>query len=84
MGRTRLHRFLLIITIASFAASQILLVRKVCVRREKHVKGSVLRSFQQVAVAQRVPPLRSYFFNGVCLQRTRNSSWHSVVKENEH
>ena len=67
-----------------FAALQVLLVRQICVGREKHLKPSFLGRVQQVAVAQCVPPLCSCFFNNMALQRAGNSSWGSVVKENEH
>src|SRR5713101_3348597 len=66
------------------AAFQILLIRQICVRREKHLKPSFLSSLQQVAVAQRVPSLRFCLFDDVALQRTGNASGRSVVKENKH
>ncbi len=67
-----------------FAALQILLVRQICVGREKHFKPSFLGCFQQVTVAQRVPPLCPCFLNDVALQRAGNASGRSVVKENVH
>jgi len=67
-----------------FAALQILLVRQICVGREKHFKPSFLGCFQQVTVAQRVPPLCPCFLNDMALQRAGNASGRSVVKENVH
>jgi len=67
-----------------FAALQILLVRQICVGREKHLKPSFLGCFQQVTIAQRVPPLCSRFLNDMALQRAGNASGRSVVKENVH
>jgi hypothetical protein len=51
IGRTRLHLFLLRITIVNLRPFWILLVRQICVSREKHFKPSFLGRFQQVAVA---------------------------------
>ena len=67
-----------------FAALQILLVRQICVGCEKHFKPSFRGRFQQVTVAQCVPPLCSCLFNNMALQRAGNASGRSVVKENVH
>jgi hypothetical protein len=66
------------------AAFQILLMRKISVRREQHVKSGFLSRLEQFAVAQSVPSLCSCFLDGVASQGTGDASWRSMVKKNNH